>query len=249
MSLEEHLRHVARQFHLCTHLPLRSFRYDGELLCSVGYQHDWEERLGLIGLFESARSALANQTATPVIIPAGEQLAFAATVICRQNQDRGFHLIGPYAPLPQQVYPEILHKPAACIPHLITLLQHIAADSRYMQQKTKRSHSAPYSLYVKRTLDSLDARYMEDISAAAVAAQLHISTSYLCNLLKKETGRTFSQWLNAVRIEKSKELLRQPNGSLLDVALAVGFNNQNYYNIMFKKLAQQTPREYRQQAL
>ena len=58
---------------------------------------------------------------------------------------------------------------------------------------------------------------------------------------------TFSKFLNRLRIEKSKQYLIQNNESILSIALAVGFNNHNYYTMMFKKLTGFTPIEFRQQ--
>lgn len=59
---------------------------------------------------------------------------------------------------------------------------------------------------------------------------------------------TFTEFLNKIRIEKSKELLLEDKYSILDIALMVGFNNQNYYNIMFKKITNQTPLEFKRNA-
>ncbi len=53
------------------------------------------------------------------------------------------------------------------------------------------------------------------------------------------------KFLNEIRIEKSKDLLLRGDLSILDVSLSVGFNNQNYYNTVFKKLINMTPLEYR----
>ena len=58
---------------------------------------------------------------------------------------------------------------------------------------------------------------------------------------------TFSNFLNIIRIEKSKQYLSQNNDSILSIALAVGFNNHNYYTMKFKKLTGLTPLEFRQQ--
>ena len=48
-------------------------------------------------------------------------------------------------------------------------------------------------------------------------------------------------------VEKSKNLLKNPNMSLLDVAVSVGFNSQNYYSSVFKKITNKTPLEYKQE--
>jgi len=87
--------------------------------------------------------------------------------------------------------------------------------------------------------------YKEDISIDDLCDKLNINKSYFCNLFKKSTHQTFSNFLNHFRIEKSKKLLTDSSLSLLDVALEVGFTNQNYYTIVFKKLTNQTPSAFR----
>lgn len=59
---------------------------------------------------------------------------------------------------------------------------------------------------------------------------------------------TFTQIVREVRVEKSKLLLTNSNLSTLTIALTVGFNNQNYFNMSFKKLTGMTPLEYRRLA-
>ena len=44
-----------------------------------------------------------------------------------------------------------------------------------------------------------------------------------------------------------KDVLKNPNMSLLDVAVSVGFNSQNYYSSVFKKITNKTPLEYKQE--
>ena len=68
-------------------------------------------------------------------------------------------------------------------------------------------------------------------------------------MFKKETGQTFINYLNNYKIERSKELLKNTNMTLLDISLEVGFNNQSYYSTIFKKYTNMTPQEYRETAL
>ena len=68
-------------------------------------------------------------------------------------------------------------------------------------------------------------------------------------MFKKETGQTFINYLNNYKIERSKDLLKNTNMTLLDISLEVGFNNQSYYSTIFKKYTNMTPHEYRETAL
>ncbi|WP_461615074.1 helix-turn-helix domain-containing protein [Clostridium sp. Marseille-QA1073] len=172
-----------------------------------------------------------------------DNIKFTACYIYPNNVNRGIYIIGPYVSHKSKDI-DILYKPSCCIPHLISLLGNIAEDSPYIKQKQAIS-KIPYSLHVKKALDYIDARYNESITLEDISDYLKINRCYFCSIIKKETGKTFSQLLNEIRIEKSKELLLQENSSILDVALSVGFNNQNYYNMTFKKLTNMTPLEFR----
>lgn len=77
---------------------------------------------------------------------------------------------------------------------------------------------------------------------------LNLNKSYFCTLFKQETGKTFTTYLNQVRIEKSKRYLAQNNCSVLEVALSVGFSSQNYFTTTFKRMLNMTPVQYRRQA-
>ena len=98
-----------------------------------------------------------------------------------------------------------------------------------------------YFDHVRKAVDYINSNYNNDLTLLDVANYLNINKSYLCTLLKKETGKTFTQLLN----EMSKNLLLENKSSMLNIALQVGFNNQNYFNITFKKITGMTPIEYR----
>jgi AraC-like DNA-binding protein len=246
LQVKEHIQETIHKTFLCTHIPICSFEFDGTLICSAGYTRQLESLFDQQNIFEQAKQQLlgssGEQAATMICTG---PLSYTAFLICTKNSNRGLHILGPYTTTPKTVVPGILYKPDCCIPHIITLVRNIAADSLYVKQKVKKFYKMPYSLYVKKALDCLDARYHEPITLSEVAKSLSISKCYFCSLFKKETGKTFSHYLNEVRIEKSKELLRKDHGSILDVALSVGFNNQNYYTVLFKKFTKKTPLEFR----
>lgn len=94
-------------------------------------------------------------------------------------------------------------------------------------------------------MDFTKNNYMEPLSLNLVSEFLGLNKCYFCNLFKKETGKTYSQYVNEVRVEKSKRLLHHTNLSILEIALSLGYNNQNYYNMVFKRLIGTTPLKYR----
>lgn len=246
MLVHEHLFQISKNFFACTQLPIRTVDFHGNILASAGYHQNLEQLFNGNHIFDQVKPLmLAKKEKSMIIIPCLQPVCFAASWMCSKNITRGFHIIGPYAQSETPCLPGISYRPASCIPHLFTLLGDIAADSSYLKQKIKRYSTLPYNTYVKKAIDYLDACYDHPITLTAMASYLNISKYYLCSLFKKATNKTFSQYLNEIRIEKSKELLLKEQLSILDVALAVGFNNQNYYNIMFKKIMHHTPVEFR----
>ncbi len=131
---------------------------------------------------------------------------------------------------------------------MISLLRNIALDSRYIKEKVL-TRKMPNSLHIRKAMDLLDANYSDDISLDDISRHLKINKSYFCSIFKKETGKTFSQLVNEIRIEKSKELLTKNDLSILEIALSVGFNNQNYFSSTFKKFNNKTPIEFRNENL
>jgi YesN/AraC family two-component response regulator len=63
--------------------------------------------------------------------------------------------------------------------------------------------------------------------------------------MKEKFGRSFTEILNQMRIDKSKELLRRTDKSIVEICLECGFNDQSYFTKVFQRYTGHTPREYR----
>lgn len=76
--------------------------------------------------------------------------------------------------------------------------------------------------------------------------RLFMNVDYVSRKFYKETGEKFSHYLTRIRIQKAKQILSEnPDKSIQEVALAVGFgNNPRYFSQVFKKQEQLTPTEY-----
>jgi two-component system response regulator YesN len=106
-------------------------------------------------------------------------------------------------------------------------------------------HKSKNTDIMRRALNYINENYQQNITLEAVAGHVHLNTSYFSSLFKKEMGIKFSDYLNKIRIDKSKQLLVHSQYSILDIALMVGFEDQSYYSKVFKKMTGDTPREYR----
>lgn len=105
------------------------------------------------------------------------------------------------------------------------------------------------NLHINKAIKEMNINYSDSITLGNMADYLGLNKCYFCDLFKKETGKTYSQVLNEIRIKKSLELLLNTNMTILEIALSVGYNNQNYYNMAFKKIMGTTPYKYRNNML
>ena len=89
----------------------------------------------------------------------------------------------------------------------------------------------------------------EEIKLGQVAKAVNMSSYYFCKMFKKVAGINFTDYVARVRIEKSKNLLLNPNLRISEIAFEVGFQSLTHFNRVFKKILGQSPTEYRSQLL
>ena len=117
---------------------------------------------------------------------------------------------------------------------------------------TDYTHHYPYDAVsvhplVSRALQILGENYSQELSLKSMAHGFNVSQTHLGRIFKKETGKLFTDYLNDIRIEKAKEMLRNTSLRSNDVAGAVGFGNPNYFSNVFKKRVGVYPTTFRQQ--
>ena len=157
-----------------------------------------------------------------------------------ESKPKTYHyfVAGPFQSKCPSKEQESVFKPSYCIPHFEQMLKTIVD-----QQLTVPPIS---DLYIPKGIEYIHNHYHEELTLDDVSQHLGINKCYFCSLFKRSTDLTFSQFLNKVRIEASQELLLERSDSVLDIALAVGFNNHNYFSLTFKKMVGMTPVAYRQ---
>lgn len=98
---------------------------------------------------------------------------------------------------------------------------------------------------IPEALVYIDAHYNENINMDDVAKKVNVSYHYFSKLFKQQTGKSFTDYLTDLRIEKSLEMLRATQRSIKEISLEIGYNDPNYYCKIFKKMTGVTPTEYR----
>ena len=98
---------------------------------------------------------------------------------------------------------------------------------------------------ITRAKEYIKENQSEDLSLGQVAKAVNTSTFYFCKIFKKVTGINFTDYLSRVRIEKSKNLLLNPNLRISEIAFEIGFQSLTHFNRVFKRITGQSPTEYR----
>jgi AraC-like DNA-binding protein len=89
----------------------------------------------------------------------------------------------------------------------------------------------------------------EPISLADLARVAGLSPMHFAAQFRLATGHRPHEYLQLRRIERAKRLLLQPNVSLIDIALQVGFRTQSHFTTVFKRYIGKAPSHWRDQQL
>lgn len=99
---------------------------------------------------------------------------------------------------------------------------------------------------IKKAIQYISQNFSTGITLNDVAEHVHLNPAYFSTVFKQATGSSFKEYLNMVRIEESKRLLAATGYSIIDISVAVGFEDQSYFSKVFKKYTGLTPKQYRQ---
>lgn len=94
--------------------------------------------------------------------------------------------------------------------------------------------------YIKKHFDQ------GSISLDSIASHVNVHKVYLCRIFKQETGLTISKYNALLKVEKSKELLKDTSLKISEVSNMSGFSSPSKFNVAFKNITGQTPRRYRE---
>lgn len=104
---------------------------------------------------------------------------------------------------------------------------------------------AKNSEVMKKAFSYISQNFSKNITLDEVAGHVHLNPAYFSTIFKQSCGSTFKEYLNMVRIEESKRLLANTNYSIINIAIATGFEDQSYFSKVFKKYTGLTPKQFR----
>jgi AraC-like DNA-binding protein len=109
---------------------------------------------------------------------------------------------------------------------------------RYYEEYESVKAIAGVVEYMKR-------HYADPIRRDELARYASMSVSHFSLLFKKQTGYSPLQYLNVIRIDKARELLRNSKFTVSTIASEVGYQDQLYFTRLFKRETGLSPRDYR----
>ncbi|MBQ7974376.1 MAG: helix-turn-helix transcriptional regulator [Clostridia bacterium] len=100
---------------------------------------------------------------------------------------------------------------------------------------------------IQNVIDYMSSHYNEPLTAEQMAENANLSYSYFSRIFKQVTERSFSEYLNYIRISESEKLLLTTDMNITEIALAVGFSTSSYYIQQFKHYKNLSPKQFKKQ--
>ena len=102
-----------------------------------------------------------------------------------------------------------------------------------------------HSADIQKVMEFIRTHWRENLTLAEIADNMGFNKSYLSSFFNRETGISISDYTNQIRVQESKQLLKNDNISLVEIAMQCGFYDQSYFSKIFNKWTGMTPGEFR----
>lgn len=137
-------------------------------------------------------------------------------------------------------------KPASS-KQIFHLLKTFSEQSKKSKSSTENSLEVTphYSQVVDFAIDRINTGFASDVTLSGIAEEAGITPQYLSALFAKEVGTSFVAYLRAIRINKAKQLLKDGNKKINDIAFEVGYDDPQYFCRVFKIATGISPKSYR----
>ena len=130
------------------------------------------------------------------------------------------------------------------VKEMIDWLSKLAKNLILAIKENKNNKTAKLIAIAKQYIDD----NLSDVSLglASVSEHVELSSVYFCQLFHSETGIRLNEYINSIRIEHAKELLKDPLLKIYKISEMSGYTNPKYFNYVFKKFTGQSPNKFRQ---
>ena len=98
---------------------------------------------------------------------------------------------------------------------------------------------------MKMALDYISNNYYDDIKASEVAAMCNLSYSYFSRIFKQYMKKSFSEYLNYIRLSNAEKLLASTDAPITEIATKCGFATSSYFIKQFREHKNISPKQFR----
>lgn len=98
---------------------------------------------------------------------------------------------------------------------------------------------------IHEAIEYIDKNYFEELTLSMLAERFCVESSYFSRMFKQETGKNLMLYIAEKRVIQAKELMKNHDISLTEIAFMTGYDDYTYFNKVFKKMTGKSPRDYR----
>lgn len=102
---------------------------------------------------------------------------------------------------------------------------------------------------VQLALGYIHENYNKDLNMAVVSNHISMNYSLFSQSFKQYTGKNFVSYLKELRVQEAKRLLEETDMRIIDISLAVGYENEKHFMKLFKAVCGVSPTEYRKNVM
>ena len=115
-----------------------------------------------------------------------------------------------------------------------------------MQRQILNERQDTTKSFVTKAIEYVEEHYGDqDLSIETICSYLSVSAAYFSTVFKKETGKTFINYLTDYRMQQAVELLLNKDEKTYVIAERVGYSDPNYFSYVFKKQFGMSPSKYK----
>ena len=134
--------------------------------------------------------------------------------------------------------------PSARVPKMIEILKTIAdADNCISAGRNNTLSRAEQRIECVRVF--CNCNYSREISLEEVACHVGMNKSAFCTFMRRHAGKSLSEFVNGIRLERAMEMLRHTDKNISDIAYDTCFANVTYFNRLFRNKYNRTPKSVR----
>ena len=122
----------------------------------------------------------------------------------------------------------------------------LAEDKVVLSSTDMRQYTTENSERIDTVLKHISDNYANDIDLNEIAEVACMTTNSFCRFFKRTTNKSFTQFLNEVRIKNASRMLIQEKYNVSEVCYVVGYNSITNFNKQFKQIMGTSPKNYRE---